>query len=424
MKQEKNAVNKTGFTLIELLIVVLIIGMLSAIALPGYRKAVERSRVSDALTTMGAVAKSEHAWYLEHSNYTDDFANLDIDLTDADGEKADGESFDSINYTFTLQENNIKAERNNGEYTLYKMYEDNNIYCLPSDNHICEQFLEVNKNVCNNAVNGFWANKTSTCYNSEEDRCDGVEMNWAEGINKQRYAFCGYYNTNEVKIEGFGVCGADGRVGIGCLYSTFTGSEVSCTDARNIQGNVIYTANNSSCSYSQFNEGATCNVTGSYACSHNEFNSSAICTSGGSLNTCQYSTFTGNSKCMGGSHYTSCAGSTFYAGSECISSNVPSTAAKNGGSCNSNIFKTGSKCIANNEYACINTWVSNQTTTFEPGSFCVGEAENSCKGFSNFQATCVANAPGACAGNTYSGAGCCKGNHCPVGDGKVVLCDD
>ena len=149
MRKEKNAVNKTGFTLIELLIVVLIIGVLTAVALPGYRKAVERSRVTDALTTMQAVAKSEHGWYLTNNDYTKDFANLDIDLIDENGEKAEGESYDTVNYTFTLQDNSIMAQRSNNEYTLYKMYEDPNIYCLPQDHYICEQFgWGVNRALC------------------------------------------------------------------------------------------------------------------------------------------------------------------------------------------------------------------------------------------------------------------------------------
>lgn len=41
--------NKKGFTLVEILTVVLIIGVLSAIALPQYRKVVERARAAEAM---------------------------------------------------------------------------------------------------------------------------------------------------------------------------------------------------------------------------------------------------------------------------------------------------------------------------------------------------------------------------------------
>ena len=79
-----------GFTLIELLVVVLIIGILAAVALPQYQVAVEKARVSEALTIMSSLEKAIDVWQLTNGNPTEethflgDEANgkgqLDIDI--------------------------------------------------------------------------------------------------------------------------------------------------------------------------------------------------------------------------------------------------------------------------------------------------------------------------------------------------------
>ena len=57
---------KKGFTLIELLVVVLIIGILSSMALPQYRKAVERARAAEAVSNIGTLMLAMDRYLLEN----------------------------------------------------------------------------------------------------------------------------------------------------------------------------------------------------------------------------------------------------------------------------------------------------------------------------------------------------------------------
>ncbi len=66
-----NWITTHGFTLIELLVGVLIIGLLAAVALPQYQKAVKRAQGREIVTTLKILDKAYAAYYLENGTFKD-----------------------------------------------------------------------------------------------------------------------------------------------------------------------------------------------------------------------------------------------------------------------------------------------------------------------------------------------------------------
>ena len=71
---------QAGFTLIELLIVVLIIGILTAVALPQYKLTTAKSRISAWIPHMKALQHAQEIYYMDHGSYTNKLEELDIDI--------------------------------------------------------------------------------------------------------------------------------------------------------------------------------------------------------------------------------------------------------------------------------------------------------------------------------------------------------
>lgn len=68
--------NKKAFSLIELLVVVLIIGILSAVAFPYYRAAVDKTRASESLTILRSLKTSMDFYILKNGVMATNFGQL------------------------------------------------------------------------------------------------------------------------------------------------------------------------------------------------------------------------------------------------------------------------------------------------------------------------------------------------------------
>jgi type IV pilus assembly protein PilA len=70
-----------GFTLIELLVAIVIIGMLSAIALPSFLNQSAKAKGSEAKSNLGAVNRSQQAYRWENSIFASDLTDLDVKIS-------------------------------------------------------------------------------------------------------------------------------------------------------------------------------------------------------------------------------------------------------------------------------------------------------------------------------------------------------
>jgi len=94
MNRHGTATGRTGTTLVEVTVVICVLGVLLALVVPSYRRAVEQSRAQVAAANLRAIWAAQRAYWLEHQTYAATLSEL--------GPLLDSTTLSSPYYSYTI----------------------------------------------------------------------------------------------------------------------------------------------------------------------------------------------------------------------------------------------------------------------------------------------------------------------------------
>ena len=335
--------NIGGFTLVEILVVVLIIGILSAVAVPMYQGAVDKSRFSTLLPAAKSIKDAEEAMRMSTGLYTDKMEDLDISMENGE-----------LNFTFDIH--NSLADPSLFRTTSPKLenvrlasYFDFNPmmagqkHCEAKAgderaNRLCGPLLQgqefgtttdgyirylldkdIDKPTCDDA-NRSWSSSQSKCYKDDATRCDALG-----GMGVLSAGQCGYENQGGTKNDPL-IIGAEGICQTDTPHNSGFGAK--CGNAIVESGGLCISKGGDGCNSITVEKGGRCEVVSGYSTN------------------CSYSTIKGEVICTGGNQH--CGYGNTFDGGVCVGNKTTHA----WGACVNSTFKNGATCYANTAGSC------------------------------------------------------------------------
>ena len=155
-----------GFTLIELLIVVLIIGILAAVALPQYQKAVLKTRLIGALTACDTLFKGAQLYYQTNGTWPTTFDEFDIEMPGSLNDSKDRLTGNNFLCRYVSSDTpsimcNLRQEEKDLSIGVRQFFVNRRQYCYASENEnfynqVCKSFSGVNKPTMTSANRNYY----------------------------------------------------------------------------------------------------------------------------------------------------------------------------------------------------------------------------------------------------------------------------
>lgn len=142
--------DKKGFTLTELLIVVLVMGILAAIATPLYLRTIKKSRASDALNVLTAAAERQESYFINNGKYAAGFTELGAPIKGLEGDNTTTTSGVKVgNFKYQMSDSCVSAvslagnpSSDEDDYVIYKNFVTQQEGCVGKGCEVLEGVID------------------------------------------------------------------------------------------------------------------------------------------------------------------------------------------------------------------------------------------------------------------------------------------